>query len=81
LIIFRVRDHRAKRPFPAHAFRCPGGPVLALLLIAFELFLAYRIVVDQPRDSLWTLWLLGSFAAFYWFWSRWRSRIFASRAG
>ncbi|MEO1335998.1 MAG: amino acid permease, partial [Myxococcota bacterium] len=36
LIVFRMRDARTGG-FPAYAFRCPGGPVLSLLLIVVQL--------------------------------------------
>lgn len=64
LIVFRLRDAR-QGGFPAHAFRCPGGPLLSLLLIAVQLALAARIVFSSPKDSLRTLMLLAAFVLAY----------------
>lgn len=36
LIVFRRRDRRDGRPFPQDAFRLPGGPAIAVLLILVE---------------------------------------------
>ena len=64
LLVFRARD-RAQGGFPAAAFRCPGGPVLSVLLIVVQAALAVRIVVAAPGDSLRTLGLLAVLGAMY----------------
>lgn len=66
LIIFRLRE----REFPAHAFRCPAGPLLASLIILMQLALAYKVLYDNPRDALYTTLLLAFFAALYFVWKR-----------
>jgi amino acid transporter len=73
LIVFRVRDATAGRAFPSHAFKCPGGPVLAALLIAVQLAMAALIVYESFTDSVYTLLMLAAFAAFYGFWKRRRA--------
>jgi basic amino acid/polyamine antiporter, APA family len=70
LIVFRIRDARARRPFPDHAFRCPAGPGLALFLIGVQIAMGSLIIVESPTDSLYTLLLLAAFGAFYWVWKR-----------
>jgi APA family basic amino acid/polyamine antiporter len=70
LLVFRFRDHRAGRPFPEHAFRCPGGVLMASGLILLQAVLALRIVYDSPKDSLYTLGLLASFGVLYRLWRR-----------
>ncbi len=73
LIVFRVRDARAGRAFPAEAFRCPAGPALALFLIAVQIAMASLIVVESVAarapgrlpDSVYTLLLLAGFGVFY----------------
>ena len=56
--------------FPANAFHCPQGPLLASLLILFQLYLAYGIVTNFPQDSLYTVGLLVFFALLYLVWKR-----------
>lgn len=68
LIVFRLRDKKERRPFPATAFRCPAGPVLAIFLICFEAYLAINIVIDQRTDSLYTLGMLVGFVVLYVVW-------------
>jgi amino acid transporter len=78
LIVFRVRDRRAGRPFPAGVFRCPAGPLLAVILIAVQVAMAASIVAasfearrpGEVPDSLYTLLLLASFGGFYVAWER-----------
>lgn len=70
LIAFRIRDRRTGALFPPAAFRCPAGPILASLLILFQLYLAYGIVTHFPEDSMYTVLLLGFFAALYAVWRR-----------
>jgi amino acid transporter len=84
LIVFRVRDKKSGAGFPATAFRCPLGPLLAVLLILFELYLAVGIVEEDvavaerehhlPMDSIGTLMLLGAFAMLYVVWRRFVKR-------
>lgn len=74
LIVFRLRDRRAGRPFPAHAYKAPAGIVLAAILILLELGIAAYIVLSDLRndtyDSLATLGLLGTMAVLYLVWRR-----------
>lgn len=69
LIVFRIRDRKRGETFPAHVFRCPGGVWLALILIAFEIFLAVRIVLDDA-DSRYPLVLFVVLAVVYAVWKR-----------
>ena len=64
LIVFRLRD----REFPAGAFRCPGGVVLAGLLILIQIGIAIGIAWDKPLDALYTAAILGILGVMYWFW-------------
>jgi amino acid transporter len=81
LIVFRLRDAAAGRPFPAHAFRCPLGPLVATFLIAVQIAMAGLIVFEsfetrkpgQLPDSIYTLLLLAAFGAFYLWWKRRRA--------
>ena len=68
LIVFRRRE----AVFPASAFRCPAGEVLAVLLIALHAALAVNIAFNQPRDALLSVALLIAIGALYvvWKWSR-----------
>lgn len=70
LIVFRVRDRTSGRGFPPNTFRCPAGPLLATLLILFQVSIAVPIMRDNPTDSLYTLLMLGVFALLYVVWTR-----------
>jgi basic amino acid/polyamine antiporter, APA family len=74
LIMFRWRDRTMGTAFPTNAFRCPAGPLLASLLILFQLYLAQGIVVHFPDDSLYTVALLAFFALLYLIWRRFAGR-------
>ncbi len=75
LIVFRLRDRRAGRTFPANVYKTPAGIVQAGLLIALEIAIAASIIRSDwrhsTRDSLYTLALLAGLAALY---AVWRSR-------
>lgn len=66
LIVFRLRE----REFPAHAFRCPAGPLLAALIIAMQLVLAYDVVYRNPRDALYLTLSLAILPVLYFVWKR-----------
>ncbi len=66
LIVFRRRESE----MPAHVFRCPLGPVLAVTSIAVQLSIATYIAVQSPMDSLYTVGLLVALAALYLVWPR-----------
>jgi len=72
LIIFRLRDRKAGRPFPEDAYRAPAGVLLAILLILIELAIATSIIVsdmkDGSHDSLITLAVLAGMAGLYLIW-------------
>ncbi len=67
LLIFRARETERSPT----VFRCPGGRLLAILLIAFQAFLAWNIMANETRN--WTDWtwllkvggLLAAIAASY----------------
>lgn len=61
LLIFRARERR----FPEHAFRCPGGPVIAALLIVTQLAIAAHIAAGNWRDAAGTAVLLGVLVGVY----------------
>lgn len=61
-------QRRREAAFPEHAFRCPAGPLLALLLIGIQIALAARIAITQPEDMPWTLGLLAAFGVAYVAW-------------
>ncbi len=67
LIVFRLRDRRSGQT-PTGIFLCPMGPVLAGSLIVVQLGMAALIVVEHPKDSLYTLGLLAAVAGLYWVW-------------
>jgi len=66
LLLFRMKE----KEFPAHAFRCPMGRVVAAVLILFQAALAGSIAYRQPRDALYTLGLLVFLGALYLLWKR-----------
>lgn len=74
LIVFRLRDRRAGRPFPDGVYRAPVGLLLAAFLILFELAIAGSIIRSDwqsgSSDSLLTLALLAGMALFYVVWKR-----------
>jgi len=74
LIVFRLRDRRAGRAFPAGVYRAPVGMLQAAFLILFELAIAASIIrsdwQSDSRDSLLTLALLAGMALFYVVWKR-----------
>lgn len=65
LIVFRVRDQRSGQGTPAHVFKVPGGVALAIFLIALQSALAINIIIESPKDSIYTLLLLTSSAVVY----------------
>jgi APA family basic amino acid/polyamine antiporter len=75
LIVFRVRDRRAGRSFPAGVYRAPVGGLQVSILILLELAIAASIIRSDwqsgSRDSLMTLTLLAGMALFYVVWKRW----------
>jgi len=81
LILFRRRDRLSGRGFPSEAFRAPAGPLLAVLLIVFELVIGVTIIAadvqtwrdpDAPNqyDSIYTIGLLAATAVGYGAWRR-----------
>ncbi|MFQ5425063.1 MAG: amino acid permease [Phycisphaerae bacterium] len=80
LIVFRLRDRRAGRAFPANVYKTPAGIVQACLLIGLEIAIAASILRSDwqrgTRDSLYTLALLAGLAALY---AVWRSPRVRSR--
>lgn len=72
LIVFRLRDRAAGRPFPADAFRAPAGVLLAAGCAAFQsLLVANNLVTDLrrgSRDTLYTLAVLIGLALLYGIW-------------
>lgn len=74
LLIFRRRDAGAAE----QVFRCPGGPLLAVLLILFQLALAADIAIRQWRTDrlalVWVVVILGVLGGAYLGWTRWSGR-------
>ncbi len=74
LIVLRRRDQKAGRPFPLHAFRAPAGIAIALVLVLWEMIVAWTIASNQLRtgkkDSLMTLGVLAGIAAMYPVWKK-----------
>lgn len=66
LIVFRRREAM----FPAHVYRCPFGPLQAVILIAIYLALAAYVAVSQPYDALGSVRLFGVLAVLYFIWKR-----------
>lgn len=66
LIVFRRREARV----PDHVFRCPAGPLLAVLAIVVQSAIAIHIAVSAPRDALYTVALLVALAGLYLLWPR-----------
>ncbi|NOT02852.1 MAG: amino acid permease [Phycisphaerales bacterium] len=66
LIVFRRRE----REFPSTAFRCPAGPLLAVVLIVIQMGLAVNIIHDNPSDALYTCLLLVGIGLLYLVWRR-----------
>ncbi len=66
LIIFRRRESS----FPKQVFRCPVGPVLAVLLICIQLAIAVNIAYHQPKDVMYTVLMLITLVCFYFVWKR-----------
>ncbi len=66
LIVFRHRE----REVPAHVFRCPCGPALALTAIVVQFSIAAYIAVQSPRDALYTGALLIVLAVLYFAWPK-----------
>ncbi|MFQ5429855.1 MAG: APC family permease [Phycisphaerae bacterium] len=79
LIVFRLRDRRAGRAFPAAAYRAPAGVLQAVALVLLEIAIAVSIIAGDVRtwtdpdtpntyDSLTTLALLVAMALLYRLW-------------
>jgi len=66
LIVFRSREDR----MPAHVFRCPFGPALAVTAIAVQLAVATYIAIQSTRDALYTVGLLMFLAGLYVVWPK-----------
>jgi L-asparagine transporter-like permease len=66
LIVFRLREAE----FPAHVFRCPFGYVMAVTAILVQLAVAIHIVVNDPRNSLYTIGLLVFLGLLYLVWPK-----------
>jgi APA family basic amino acid/polyamine antiporter len=66
LLVFRSRE----TTFPVHVFRCPGGRMLAVLVIAVQSAIAVQVIVHQPVQALYTAGLLVLLAAIYLIWPR-----------
>ncbi len=67
LILFRARESS----FPANAFRCPFGVVLASILIVIQGAIALHIAIRQPVDALYTVSILVVLGILYFLWRRW----------
>jgi APA family basic amino acid/polyamine antiporter len=61
LILFRRRESA----FPETVYRCPAGPVLAVILIAIQFAIAARTGITQPGDVLRTTLALAALALLY----------------
>ena len=74
LIVFRLRDRRMGREFPANVYQTPLGIPVAVLLIAIEILIGASIVHSDVRnggfDSLWTLAFLAAMAILYGVWKK-----------
>jgi len=66
LIIFRRRESSVSK----NVFRCPFGPVLAVIVIFIQTALAISIAVDEPRDMFYTMILLVGLGGLYFFWKK-----------
>jgi len=66
LIVFRRRESE----MPAHVFRCPWGPALAVVAIAVQLSIGIYIAIESPKDALYTLALLVFLAGLYLIWPK-----------
>ncbi len=59
LVVFRRRDRRAGRPFPADVYKTPAGYLVVLILIAFQVAISVAIIhedlASRTYDSLRTL--------------------------
>ena len=66
LIVFRRRETAV----PAHVFRCPCGPALAIAAIIVQFSIAAYIAVESPRDAFYTVGLLLALAALYLVWPK-----------
>jgi len=64
LILFRARESA----FPAHAFRCPFGLVLASILIVIQGAIALHIAIRQPLNALYTTAILIVLGILYFLW-------------
>lgn len=92
LIVFRLRDRRQNRPFPAEAYRAPAGYLLVAALLVLEIAIATTIIKSDIEagspDSLITVGVLVATAGLYFLWKRremfdwlWRSRNRSAIAG
>ncbi|HKQ48075.1 MAG TPA: amino acid permease [Phycisphaerae bacterium] len=74
LIVFRLRDRRMGREFPANVYQTPLGIPVALFLIAIEILIGVSIIHSDwekdGRDSLWTLAFLAAMAVLYAVWKK-----------
>lgn len=66
LIVFRLRE----KEFPAHVYRCPAGPLQAIILILIQFALAASIAYQNPTDAAYTAVMLIVFALMYFVWKR-----------
>ena len=66
LILFRLRE----TSFPEHVYRCPFGPVLAVVVILIQSAIAVNIAVRQPYDILFTVFLLILLGGMYFVWKK-----------
>lgn len=66
LIVFRRRE----ASFPAHVYRCPAGPLQAILLIVIYVGLAANVAITQWMNALGSVGLFAAVAVLYLFWKR-----------
>jgi len=66
LLVFRARD-RAPRP---DIFRCPGGVMVAILLIVVQAGVAFGAAYSYPRGAVWSGAIFAAIAVMYAFWKR-----------
>ena len=66
LIVFRRRD----RGFPDNVYRCPAGPLMVTVIIVIQCALAINVAFWQPRDVLYSAYLLLALALLYFVWKR-----------
>ncbi len=74
LIVFRRRDRRAGRPFPADVYKTPAGYLVVVILIAFQVAISVTIIhhdlASRTYDSLRTLGAFAGLVILYLVWPK-----------